>query len=122
MTMNTWPILGAGPEGSPAAAGGCDPNACSASQQPTHARRQFVGGISMMSRYSVPTPVARHNFEFQPVAQLGQLQPLILHRRSQAVLPCEPAVPRILRQLPQLGDKLIQLGTVAEQPLFQQRI
>src|ERR1700722_3912207 len=112
MTMNTWPIAGEARAGS---------NASIASQQPIHARRAPVSDAGMgSSTTSVAMPVARHDFEFQPVAQLGQLQSLVLHCGAQCVLPCELAVAWILRQLPQLGDELSQLGTAGEQLLLQQ--
>src|SRR5277367_632457 len=107
MTMNTWPIGGVARAGS---------KASMASQQPIRARRAPVGDASMRSSAtSVAMPVARHDFEFQPVAQLGELQPLVLHCGPQSVLPRKRAVAWILHQQPQLGDELFQLHAAGEQ-------
>src|SRR6185295_8624084 len=50
----------------------------------------------------------RHDHQLEPVMQLGELEPFILHGRAKSVLPGEVAVLRMLLQLFEVGDERIQ--------------
>src|ERR1035441_9927690 len=117
MTMKTWRIGGGGRAAAVAAWISGAPRTSTASHAAIRHARARCNNMMLATR----APMAGDDFELQPVAQFGELQALILHRRAQTVFPGQAAIIWLMHQLPQLGDELLQLAAALEQRLRQQR-